>query len=341
MAESDSRFIGRTLPPLLGEFDPLEARHLRSRFRTFEIACLPGVLAQTNKDFTWVLAVDRALAPEWHGRLASLTQDHPRTIIHEYDPLQPLGEVDWLAPYLDTPAPNYLLTTNLDDDDALPPRFVQEIQSWVMEREDRLAPVEIFGATDLVQWDLEVTKTAPLGYEAEWHRDVAVTSTGFSLLARYPDYPLTVMALGHPVAPRLLDWSDVPGPEFIGIHRERELLKQAAAKVGDSLSAYDVTETFHDTVPRIGRPLITNHTDNAQATRLHERKERHAVKGAESFPNAVIDWEAFATYANTFRRTPAGRARYLARRQLTWLRGTLWKRGGRLKHRLLVGLRLR
>ena len=37
-------------------YDPLSPEKLEFRFLLFEMICLPNVLAQVNKDFTWVLA---------------------------------------------------------------------------------------------------------------------------------------------------------------------------------------------------------------------------------------------------------------------------------------------
>lgn len=313
MTSTDRNELRRTLEPLLGSFDPLTPRSLDHRFRVFEVACLPGVLAQTLQEFTWVIAVDRDLPAQYRERLARLVSERPRTVIHSYDPLEPLGDVDWLRPYVEQPAPDYLLTTTLDDDDALPPRFAESIQQLVTERGDQLAPVETFGATDLWEWDLEVTDDAPLGYRAPWHRDaIPVVSVGFSLLARYPTYELTVMRLPHNEAQHVLDW-DTP-PRDPRIEEIRSVMQAGAARDGDSLRDFAASETFHDWVPLAGMPTMTNHQINVEGTRLHEAKERTAVTGAESFPNAAIDWDALDRHAPHFQTNRRMRARYFLAR---------------------------
>ena len=97
-------------------FDPLDTDKLSFRFRMFEVACLPDVLAQTDQDFTWVLMVDAALSANALARLEALVHQRPRSVIHRYDaadhptdPGSPLGGINWVVPYLDDPAPDYSL----------------------------------------------------------------------------------------------------------------------------------------------------------------------------------------------------------------------------------------
>lgn len=300
----------RSVAPLRGAYDALEPARLEFRLNLFEITCAPSVMAQTSDNFTWVIAVDPSLARPFRDRLRAQTSQHPRVILHDYDPDQPLAEVEWLKPYLDQPAPESLLTSNLDDDDALPQRFIEELQRLVVSQDEPSSPVQLFGATNTLQWDLDVSRRAPLGYRGEWHRDrVPVSSCGFSLLAPFPQYPLTVMRLGHPSAHVLLDWHVPLGGELAG--ENRELIEQYAARAGDDLHQFGPERTFHDYGPVTGLPVQVNHTDNAQGYRLYERKQRTAVVGPESFPGVTIDWDRFRQRASVFRRSRFVHLRYL------------------------------
>ena len=60
--------------------------------------------------------------------------------------------------------PDFVLTT-LNDDDALPRRFVETAQSHVAElaREGRLPPYKIIGNKSAVHWHMAFTRKAPLG----------------------------------------------------------------------------------------------------------------------------------------------------------------------------------
>lgn len=312
MASTDRHELNRTMSRFRG-LDPLTPRSLEHRFRLFEVACLPAVLAQTDQDFTWVIVVDRDLPAAPRARLEALIADRPRTVIHTYDPSRPLGGLAWLVPYVEVPAPDYLLTTNLDDDDALPRGFAAAVHTLIEERGDQLAPVQTFGATDLWEWDLEVSDEAPLGQRAPWHREIIpVVSVGFSLLARYPAYELTVMRVAHNTARTILDWSKHADDERI--QATRAVLQAGAARAGDSLGDFGADEVFSDWVPLGGMPTMTNHQINVQGARLYEAKERTPVTGPESFPDTALDWNAFRRHAPHFRRSRTLYARYLLMR---------------------------
>lgn len=313
MTSTDRHELSRGMSRLRGGLDPLARGALEHRFRIFEVACLPAVLAQTDQDFTWVIVVDRDLPEAQRERLEALTASRPRTVIHTYDPLRPLGDIAWLTPYVECPQPDYLLSTNLDDDDALPRRFAETIHTLIAERGNQIAPVETFGAAKPLEWDLEVTNDAPLGYRAPWHRDtIPVVSVGFSLLARYPAYELTVMRIPHNTARTILDWTRPAGNERI--EEIRTVLANGAAQAGDALDDFEASETFSDWVPRAGSPTMTNHQINIQGDRLFESKKRVPVVGPESFPDVTIDWEAFHRYAQYFQIGRRTRASHLVRR---------------------------
>ncbi len=320
----------RSVAPLRGEYNALDPKRLDLRFKLFEIACAPSVTAQTSSNFTWVIAIDPSLSVDYRDRLAAATTAHPRVVIHDYDPDRPLAEVEWLQPYLDDPAPNFLLTTNLDDDDALPRRLVEELQGSVVDDGESGPPVRFFGATNTEQWDLDVSHRAPLGYRAEWHRDhTPVSSCGFSLLAPFPAYPLTVMGIGHPTAHVLLDWRVPLGEGFA--KETRDLIERYSVEAGDDLRAFPYEQTFRDFGPRTGPPLMTNHAENAQGYRLYERKQRVAVTGPESFESVDIDWDAFRRYASAFRSSRIVQFRYLIDSGTTRVRSRVRRLRARLR----------
>ncbi|MDA0353012.1 MAG: HAD-IC family P-type ATPase [Chloroflexi bacterium] len=174
-----------------------------------------------------------------------------------------------------------------------------------------LARVEVFGATETVEWDLATSRSAPRGYRARWHRPyITVSSCGFTLLARYPEFDLSVQGLTHSTARQLLDWDTPPANRRIEEHRAT--LQEFAGRVGLTLSAYAPTDTFHEFTAETGPALITNHNDNVQFERLHERKERTRVVGPASFPGTAIDWQALDRYAGRFRVRRRRQIRYLA-----------------------------
>ena len=61
--------------------DPLAPRNVDLHLRLLETTCLPGLRAQTNRSFTWVLLIDRALGSEARQRLRAMTRGMDRVRI--------------------------------------------------------------------------------------------------------------------------------------------------------------------------------------------------------------------------------------------------------------------
>ena len=309
--------------------DPLEPERLRNRFRLFEIAALPSVMGQTNQDFAWLLIVDPALGVADRRRLEVLIEPRRRSYLHAYDPGEDLEGTAWLAPYLAS-EPDYLITTNLDDDDALPNAFVAELQEGVRRLATEGAPVIFAGARQSIEWDLLLTPDTPYGFVAPWHRrgnaGRRVSSCGFSLACRHPDYPFSVRGMSHVLAAHHLDFAAPPHRPVI--KRIRRRLLAAAASAGDDLEAFSVESTFLDTSATAGPALMTNHLGNLEATRVLARKDARPVAGPETFPGFTLGWDALARYESEFRLT-----RRLRLRRVLWRarRGTRrWYRRSRL-----------
>src|SRR5262245_32399600 len=85
--------------------------------------CLPGLLAQTTQDFTWILLTDDKLPPDRLARLRDIARLRPRTIVHVSRDLREVKNLGWLAPYRER-SPGPTLTTTLDSDDTLHPDFI-------------------------------------------------------------------------------------------------------------------------------------------------------------------------------------------------------------------------
>lgn len=97
------------------------------RLRLFEQFCLPSVKAQSNQDFRWLLFADQT------------TPDKYRPRIERYQSYANL-QVQWLAGFdraeivriIGTQlgdSPSYLLSSTLDNDDALAVDFVERVQA--------------------------------------------------------------------------------------------------------------------------------------------------------------------------------------------------------------------
>jgi Putative rhamnosyl transferase len=105
--------FGRPADPM-----PLTRAWFRRRFDLFEQYCLPSVMAQTFRDFRWLIYI----APKVDGQIGDR--------LRAYDPRIEV-KIDDYKGALVTPA-DVLTTTRLDSDDG--------IGATVLEQIDRLAP---------------------------------------------------------------------------------------------------------------------------------------------------------------------------------------------------------
>ena len=305
--------------------DPLQPQRLAFRYSLFELTCLPSLLSQTEQNFDWFIVVDRALPREWRERLESLVGGRARTHLHPYDPSEDLTGTQWLLPYA-PPDASRLLTTLLDDDDALPSNFIETMQRAAVERGDALAPIATMASRKGRQWELVHSKRAPLGYRCAWHRGGWILSTGLSLLCRWPEHRLTVLAIHHQVAD--LWFLRERGPELMQLLQERWALPdthaaEAAAFIGGRMDdfrqrvedctggengasgAMDGGLCFVDISDDVEAFIVSNHFGNDQVLRLFEPKaDRAPVQGPQDFPDVPIDFDRFLHIAPAFSKQP-------------------------------------
>jgi hypothetical protein len=325
------------------ERDPLDQARLAFRYALFELTCLPSLLAQTVQDFDWFIVVDPELPREWRERLRALIAERPRTHLHNYDPADEMTATGWLAPYA-PPGTDRLLTTILDDDDALPSNYIEQMRSAIAVRGNRLAPIATLASRNSRQWEAVHSARAPLGYRCAWHRGGWILSTGLSLLCRWPQHELTVLAIHHQVAD--LWFLPERGKALMKILQERWSLSdarsvEATAFIGGRMDDFsqrverftaatdpdiaDGAERFVDLSDLVGPFVVSNHFGNDQVLRLFEHKvDRAAVRGPHDFPGVPIDFERFRNNPRMFgkrRRVYSSLMRELWSRPLSlWMR---------------------
>jgi hypothetical protein len=99
---------------------------LRERMALFETFCLPSVQAQTNADFRWIIYLDPE-SPGWlKSRLAELSAGGLFTPVYRSQ----ISDSERLADIRAATGATgqMLITTNLDNDDALAADFVERLQ---------------------------------------------------------------------------------------------------------------------------------------------------------------------------------------------------------------------
>ena len=300
--------------------DPLKPRTVNLRLKLLEMTCLPGLLSQTNQNFTWVLLVSAALEEGFKECLRKMARAKERVVLHEYRPDTPdkLETLGWLEPLL-SDRPDYVLTTVNDDDDVLPRRFVDVVQShaFALNAQGRLPPFKLMGAKRTGQWDLRFTPAAPLGWAAPWSGLASVTSCGFSLLCRYPAFDFSVLGMRHYYAETFFDLHVPPPIENVRFYRQAFLEAARTARVG-RIPVGDAV--FFDASPQAGTVLISNHGANitlnpGRSSGIRYRRGRYGrclrsendhassrrkVRGAETFPDVSIDWTAVRRHAKHF-----------------------------------------
>ena len=306
---------GMRVPPSM--MDPLAPHTVDLRLSLLKILCLPGLRAQTSQDFTWVLLIDHDLGKTARRRLRDMTRGMNRVRILEYraDAPPQWEHLGWLEPLLED-RPDYVVTTVNDDDDALPRRYVEVVQSHARElaAQDRLPPFKLAGARRIVQWEMVFTPDAPFGWIGPWWGGASVASCGFSLLCRYPAFDFSVLGLRHKCAEQygaILE----PANKHVGLTWRRFLLAARDARVGHVLTGRDF---FFDVSRAAGAVLMSNHGDNGQTQRLRRSPQEDAsarrVQGAATFPDVSIDWRAAQRCRRHFRSSRV-RTRLLERRR--------------------------
>ena len=121
----------------------LDMDWLIARQKLFEKFCLPSVLSQTNKDFEWILVSDSRTPDSFkkvldsypatvlyadigEGSLAA-KNTHRRAIKLEEAVAEPIRG------YLETKDADYVVTTRLDNDDAISTNHIDKIQYYVRD----------------------------------------------------------------------------------------------------------------------------------------------------------------------------------------------------------------
>lgn len=111
---------------------------LTLRFELFERFCLPSLVAQTNQNFRWLIFFEHDTPDEFKLRITALADRYSSIEPQWVDSLRGPSVEDLLSAVLASDKP-FLLTSRLDNDDALAADFVEKLQASVPDQVD--APV--------------------------------------------------------------------------------------------------------------------------------------------------------------------------------------------------------
>lgn len=100
---------------------------LNQRMEIFLKYCLTGVKSQTVNNFTWFIYID-VLTPEW--ALSQLENNVPVNThlikVHTFEQMKKQVSTDLIT--LNQQKSDYIITSRLDNDDAISPEYIQLIQ---------------------------------------------------------------------------------------------------------------------------------------------------------------------------------------------------------------------
>lgn len=170
---------------------------LEYRQELFEVLTLPSIDAQTERDFVWVLGIDRDTPKPFRDRLDELVRTRPHIRLLEaelFNDFEP-ALVQWCLDEAAAKGRSHILTTRIDSDDALHRELFGEIQKRAREvlSGSKALPAAIMATTGY-QW---VPSTGQ-GFRA-YHFS---HSTGTSLLEAVADFEM-VYTKNHRKIP---DW---------------------------------------------------------------------------------------------------------------------------------------
>lgn len=103
---------------------------MNARMEIFLRYCVPSVVNQDNKNFTWLIYIDKDTKEEYKKQFRELTFSYPFIIVREakdYDDFQNNYCSDIIK--LMAKKCQYIITTRLDNDDILHRKFISKIQS--------------------------------------------------------------------------------------------------------------------------------------------------------------------------------------------------------------------
>lgn len=256
---------------------------LEKKLVFFEHVTLASVLASTSKPDLYYVLVDEELPREILGKIKNLISPYDWIQTREISPgaLGEMTQLDSLLGHLNLPH-RYVLTTNLDDDDALGLEFFKNLTRKTEALIARKVPYHWLGSIDMYEWDVLPSDTVKLGFLKPYAGGVLFTlSTGYSVLTmNFPAGP-TIFTLSHS---RCLDFLTKShrreNYDKLGRLKFRLRLFMKSLKSGKIHAAlllmgnHEFATRLDFKIPGEFEGLIINHGDNLQVDRIDGGKEK-------------------------------------------------------------------
>ncbi|WKN53751.1 glycosyltransferase [Rhodococcus opacus] len=112
--------------------EPANEDWLRHRLQYFENVCCASIASQTNKDFRWIVLFDSEREPWFEAEVERLSRNGLFEPIWVEGSFEPTVAANLFA---ERSSADWLITTRVDNDDALARDFIEKVQSQ-FERQD-------------------------------------------------------------------------------------------------------------------------------------------------------------------------------------------------------------
>lgn len=115
---------------------------LEQRFNLFETYCLPSVKNQSNQEFKWFVVFDIGTPNAFKNRIETLASSYSNLIVLYTESFQTLKATLYEAIITNlTPKDNFIITTRLDNDDAIHTDFINCIQQTFLPQHNTIIDV--------------------------------------------------------------------------------------------------------------------------------------------------------------------------------------------------------
>lgn len=129
---------------------------MSNRMWLFENFCLPSVINQTNKNFTWLLYFDTTTSDNFKKLITEITQNYTNIKVFYIDGMPNFKNE--IQEYIseNTKNASYLITSRIDNDDCIHKNFIEEVQKKFRNQD--------YQAIDIIQgYSLQVEPNYILG----------------------------------------------------------------------------------------------------------------------------------------------------------------------------------
>jgi len=238
-----------------------DKNRLELRFLIFETFCLPSVKGQTSQNFDWIILIDKELPSKYVKRLQNLVGNQQNIHLVTYTGFN-LGTLDFIENALGKIKSEYVITTRLDDDDALCSNFIETVQQEYKQMKTK--NLLFLSYPKGLHWKPEKSKRLG-GFYVTLRPCIAL---GLSLIVVKNKYPFSVLFRNHTKIIETLE-EDRNNP--------KSKLSKYAKKCGDTISKWNMNSKLKIIKTKKEMYIRTVHGDN-DAAKLSSTKLFKKIK---------------------------------------------------------------